>query len=144
MQRRASRGIACSLMLTCGLSLFAACGDTTDASMCDAYQRYIATLEPILEREPTGATAATATKAVEEVLASVQQLRAAADSRYADELNTLETSLDDLRATLESVEDTADYATWSPLVNDTVQDVVDAAVTVNERMAPECVPVSRP
>lgn len=109
--------------------------------MCDAYQRYIATLEPVLAADPTGATAGAATDVVEDVLASVQQLRATADGRHSDELTTLETSLDDLRATLESVEDTADYDTWAPLVTDLIQDVVDATVTVNERIAPECVPV---
>lgn len=122
-------------------SLLAACGDAKDASMCDAYQRYIATLEPVLAADPTGATAGAATDVVEDVLASVQQLRATADGRHSDELTTLETSLDDLRATLESVEDTADYDTWAPLVTDLIQDVVDATVTVNERIAPECVPV---
>jgi hypothetical protein len=128
--------------LACGLTLVTACGDSKDASMCDAYAIYLASLQPVLAADPTGATAATATDAVEQVLASVQQLRAAADSRNADELTTLETSLDDLRATLESVEDTADYDTWAPLVADSVQDVVDATVTVNDRIEPECNPGS--
>jgi hypothetical protein len=142
MPRAALRGIAGSLLLATGLSALAACGDTKDASMCDAYQRYVATLQPALAADPTGATAATATNAVEQVLASVQQLRDTADGLHSDELSRLETSLDDLRATLDSVDDTADYATWAPLVADTMQDVVDATVTVNELIDPECAPGS--
>lgn len=110
--------------------------------MCDAYSRYLVTLQPVLATDPTGATAATATKAVEEVLASVQQLRATADDRHSDELVTLENSLDDLRATLESVDDAADYPTWAPLVNDSVDDVVDATVIVDALLEPECTPGS--
>lgn len=142
MQRTVFRAIAGSLLLVSALSLVAACGDTKDASLCDAYQSYVATLAPVLAADPTGATAAAATNAVEDVLASVQQLRSTADGRHSDELTTLETSLDDLRATLESVEDTVDYDTWAPLVNDLIQDVVDATVTVDELIEPECNPGS--
>ena len=56
--------------------------------------------------------------------------------------SSLETSLDDLRATLESVEDTADYDTWQPLVNDSMQDVVDEAFTLTELIEPQCNPGS--
>ena len=132
MPRAVSRGVAGSLLVACGLTLFAGCGDAKDASL------YAVTLERVLAADPTAATAAAATNGVEDVLATVSQLGAAADGRYASELASLETSLDDLRATLESVEDTADYATWQPLVNDTMQDVVDEAVAVTELMEPQC------
>lgn len=142
MPRSVLRRIAGPLLLAAGLSLLVACGDAEDASLCDSYQLYAATLGRVLAADPTAATAAAATNGVEDVLATVSQLRAATDGRYAGELGELETSLDDLRATLESVEDTADYATWQPLVNDTMQDVVDQAVAITELMEPQCNPGS--
>jgi hypothetical protein len=92
--------------------------------------------------DPTGVTAARATDAVEEVLAAVRQMRETTDGRFSDEVDTLETALDDLRLTLESVEDTADYSTWAPLVEDSMQDVADAAVAVSALIDPECAPGS--
>ena len=124
------------------MTLATACGDSQDASLCDAYQLYAATLGRVLAADPTAATAEMATNGVEDVLATVSQLQAAADNRYSSELASLETSLDDLRATLESVEGSADYGTWEPLVNDSMQDVVDEAFALTELIEPQCNPGS--
>lgn len=142
MPRAALRRGAGTAVLVCGFVLITACGETEDASLCDAYQQYVVTLDRVLAADPTGATADAAADAVESVLDSVSQLSAAADSRFTAELSSLETSLDDLRATLESVEDSADYATWEPLVGDSLEDVVDEAFAITELIEPQCNPGS--
>ena len=118
----------------------AACGDTEDASLCPAYAAYLSVVQPVLDADPTGATAQSASDTVEDVIGAVRQLREASDGRYAQGVDDLETVLGDLARTLESVEDEADYATWAPLVDDTIEDAVAAHERLVELIDPACVP----
>lgn len=119
-----------------------ACGDTEDASLCVVYGEYLSVVQPVLDADPTGATAAEAATAVEDVLASVRHLRAVTEGRYAAPVDALEATLDDLRRTLRSVDGDADYATWQPLVEDSIDDANDAAARVADEIGPVCAPGS--
>jgi hypothetical protein len=128
--------VAVALLAVSGL---AGCGDTEDASLCPSYTAYLSVVQPVLDADPTGATAQSASDALEDVIGAVRQLREASDGRYARGVDDLETVLDDLARTLESVEDEADYATWAPLVDDTIEDAVAAHERLVELIDPVCV-----
>lgn len=127
-----SGAVACALL--------AACGDAEESSLCTVYAHYLAVVQPVLDADPTAATAADATDAVTDVLAAVQQLRQASDGRYAQAVDDLETVVDDLRRTLESAPADAEYAVWQPLVDDTIEDALRAHDRVVELIDPVCVP----
>lgn len=129
--------VAVVLLAASGL---AGCGDTEDASLCPTYTTYLSVVQPVLDADPTGATAQSASEAVQDVVGAVRQLREASDGRYAQGVDDLEMVLDDLARTLESVEDEADYATWAPLVDDTIEDAVAAHERLVELIDPACVP----
>lgn len=119
-----------------------ACGNTDDASLCVTYGEYLTVVQPVLDADPTAASAAEATIAVEDVLASVRQLREVTEGRYAAPVEALEAALDDLRRTLASVDGEADYGTWEPLVADSIDDANDAAARVADEIDPVCRPGS--
>ena len=123
-------------------SVTSACGDTDEVSLCPVYRQYLAVVGPVLDADPTAATAADAAQAVEDVLGAVRSLRAVTEGRYAAPVDELEATLDDLRRTLASVDGSADYATWQPLVEDSIDDALDAAARVDEEIGPGCSPGS--
>lgn len=116
------------------------CGDTEETSLCTVYATYLATAQPVLDADPTAATAADAAAAVADVLDAVQQLRQASDGRYAQAVDDLEAVLDDLRRTLESAPSDAAYEVWQPLVDETIEDALEAHDRVVELIDPACVP----
>jgi hypothetical protein len=129
--------VAVALVVTGVLS---ACGDTEDASLCPSYSAYLTVVQPVLDADPTGATSQSASDAVADVVGAVRQLREGSDGRYARGVDDLETVLDDLARTLQSVEDEADYATWAPLVDDTIEDALAAHERLVDLIDPACVP----
>lgn len=137
---RVGVGLRTAVVAFAFAGVLVACGDTEDASLCPSYAAYLSVVQPVLDADPTGATAQAASDAVEDVVGAVRQLREASDGRYAQGVDDLEAVLDDLARTLESVEDEADYATWAPLVDDTIEDAVAAHERLVELIDPACVP----
>lgn len=119
-----------------------ACGDTDQASLCPVYREYLTVLQPVLAADPTAATAADAAQAVDDVLGAVRSMREVTEGRYTAPVDQLEVTLDDLRRTLASVDGSAEYATWQPLVEDSIDDALDAAARVDEEIGPGCSPGS--
>ena len=76
-------------------------------------------------------TAGDATEIAEDYLAGVRRLEQAADGRYGTQLDALETAVNDVLFTLESVQDDADFSTWGPLIEDDLELAEDAAVQVD-------------
>jgi hypothetical protein len=104
----------------------AGCGEQRESSFCEVYVSYLETVTPTLDADPTGVTAAEAEEAVEEAFDAARRVREVADSRYAAAVDALIELLDDLRRTLASFDDGEAYATWEPLVQDTIDDAVIA------------------
>jgi hypothetical protein len=117
-----------------------ACGDSEEQSMCPVFEEYLEARAAIQAVDPTSATAAGATEAVEEYLGAVQRLRETTDGRFAEAVDSLETVVADALRTLESVDDDAEYETWAPLVEDSFEDANDAAERVEELISPQCNP----
>ena len=63
------------------------------------------------------------------------------DSRYRAPIDEHEALLDDLQNTLDSVTDDADYDTWRPLVDDTLDDVRVADARLRRVVNPACAAV---
>ena len=119
-----------------------ACGHPKDASLCTAFGEFLDTRAQVASIELANlraTTAGEATDKVEDYLAGVRRLEQAADGRYGTELDTLETAVNDVLFTLDSVQDDADFSTWAPLVADDLELAEDAAVQATGAIAPSCV-----
>ena len=115
------------------------CGDSEEQSLCEVYTEFLAARANVQGLEPTDLTAAAAADVADDYLSTVQRLRETDTSNDAA-VDDLEMWTQDLLRTLESVEDDADYATWAPLVEDTLEDVSKAADRVEELLKPQCEP----
>jgi hypothetical protein len=116
----------------------AACGDIEDESMCSVYGDFLDVRAELAEVDPEQETAADATELAEDYLDTVTRLQETADGRFGTELDRLESAVDDVLRTLDSLDDDADYATWAPLVEDSLENVADAAVSVEDAIEPQC------
>jgi hypothetical protein len=121
-------------------SLVSACGDRKDASLCTAFGEFIGARTAAQAIEPSNLNAAEATTIAESYLAGVRRLEQAADGRYGQDLDALETAVNDVLLTLESIPDDADDATWGPLVQDDLETAADAATVVEDAIEPSCTP----
>jgi hypothetical protein len=138
-QRCRARGRrASAAMLALSSLVPLACGDNEDASLCTAFDEFLDARAQVATVDPADESAAGAIDIVEDYLAGVRRLEQAADGRYGQELDGLETAVNDVLLTLESVQDDADYATWGPLVEDDLELAADAAVQVAEVIEPSC------
>lgn len=135
---RARRRRASAAMVALASLIPLACGDVEDASLCTAFDEFLDARAEVAAADVTGESAAGAIELVEDYLASVRRLEQAADGRYGQELDALETAVNDGLLTLESVQDDADYETWGPLVEDDRELAEDAAVQVEEVIEPSC------
>jgi hypothetical protein len=117
-----------------------ACGDQEDASLCNAYGEYLEARAELQTIEPTTLSATQATAVAENALAGVRRLEQAADGRYGQELDALETAVNDVLLTLESIPDDAEVATWAPLIEDDLEVAADAANQVEQAIEPSCTP----
>ncbi|MGE3619520.1 MAG: hypothetical protein AB7L84_03565 [Acidimicrobiia bacterium] len=120
--------------------LVAGCGDTEELSLCPAYDDLVEVAEPVLEADPTSATAGQVAEATQDVRTALARVRAAADGEYAAAIDELDLVLGELATTLDGVDPDADYTTWAPLVEDTAQDVADAGGRLQELVEPVCTP----
>ena len=106
--------------------------------MCTAYQEWLNARAAVREIDPEAATASEAAELAETYLESVQRLDETADGRFATELDALDFAVRDVLLTLESVQADEDYATWAPLVEDSLEDAANAAVSVQDAIEPQC------
>jgi hypothetical protein len=118
----------------------AACGEPEEQSLCTVYAEFQETVRRVDEVDLDQVTAGEAADFAEDAIGTVRHLGDAADDRYADQIEQLETTLDDLLRVLASVDEDADAATWQPLVEDSVEDAQDAAARVSELIGPSCQP----
>jgi hypothetical protein len=118
----------------------AGCGDAEDASLCTAFAEFLDARAAIDAVDPASESAAGATEIAEDYLASVRRLEQANDGRYGQQIENLETAVNDVLLTLESVQDDADYSTWGPLVEDDIELATDAADEVQAAIEPSCNP----
>ncbi|MFL6203717.1 MAG: hypothetical protein ACJ739_00035 [Acidimicrobiales bacterium] len=137
VRRRA--GLATVALL--GIASLAACSEDTvkDQSLCTVYGEYLDHLEAIRDLDAQTLSAEDASEVVEGYVESVVRVQhATEDDRNNNGLLSLEAAARDLLRTLESVRDDAEYETWSPLVEDDLKDVRNAALLVDEALAAEC------
>lgn len=97
-------------------------------------------LAPVQLSDPTSATAADALEAVDDLRDAVVGLSANADGRYVEPIETLESSLDDLHRVLVTAPADAEYATWQPLVEESIDDASDAVARLDELVGSSCDP----
>lgn len=138
--QRAHRRLAAPVLGLALLAGMAACADPEDQALCPAYERFLDAATTLESVSLDGSTAGEAADRVEVVLGEVRHLDSVADTRYGDQLDQLETALDDLLRTLESVQEDADAATWQPLVEDSVEDARHSSLVVTELIDPVCRP----
>lgn len=136
--RRAS--MALIALVAAAATVPAACGDSDEQSLCVVYADFVTARAAVQAVDPTAQTAGQAAEIVEEYLDTVQQLRETADGRFRAAVDDLDAAVADGLRTLESVDDEADYATWAPLVEDSLEDAQDAAQRVEELINPQCNP----
>jgi hypothetical protein len=134
------RSFAISNVMTLGLlcAVPLACGTPEDASLCTAYAELLNANTAVQAIDPTDQSAANAIDVVENYLAGVRRLEQAADGRYGQQLDTLETAVNDVLLTLQSIPDDADYATWGPLIEDDLEAAYNATVPVQQAIDPSC------
>ena len=118
----------------------AGCGDTEERSLCEVYDEWLDVKAEVEDLDPNGASAAEAADVAEDALGVTRRLRETDQDRYGDPLEALEFALQDVLRTLEAVPDDADYDTWAPLVEDSVEDAVLAAERVQDLIDPTCRP----
>jgi hypothetical protein len=131
-----------SLLIPAAIAAFAlpGCGDQEDASLCTAFGELLAARAAVAAIDPQNHDAEQAKDAVESYSAGVRRLRQAADDRYEQQLFGLEAAVDDVRLTLAPIPDDAEFATWSPLVEDDLEALADAATQVENAIEPSCNP----
>jgi hypothetical protein len=122
------------------LGAMVACGDSEEQSLCPVYQDFLDARAEVAAVDPTAETAADLTDIADRYLATVRQLRETADGRFSDAIDTLEAEVADVERTLAGVDPDARYATWAPLIDDSIADAGDAADQVEELIGPQCTP----
>ena len=123
-----------------GASFMAAsCADPKDSSLCTNFDQMVASAESV-RADVDGDTAGEFSDQLEAVLQHVTALQELADGRYTAELDSFEQTLDDLIRTLDSVQEDAEFDTWAPLIEDSVEDVDAAAARLVEAIEPSCSP----
>jgi len=134
-----------SAALVCGLAAVVAlggCGQPEEQSLCAVYADYRETVVAVESADASTATAVQVAEAVDATLLRVQHLGEVADYRYAEPIEALESSLQDASSVLDSVDPDADYATWQPLVEDSLEDARVQAARVNQAIQPSCPPAT--
>ena len=114
------------------------CGDIEDASLCTAFAEYLAVRAEVRAAEPEHLLASDATDLAQDYVDAVDRLEDAADSRYTQQLDTLNQAARAVLLTLASVQDDADTDTWMPLIEDDLEDLENAAEVVIEAIEPSC------
>jgi hypothetical protein len=132
--------VALAALLAVSFSVIAAsCSEPEEHSLCASFDRMVASVDSI-RAEVTGETAGELSDQADALLQRVTALQEVADGRYTAELDAFEETLDNLVRTLASIQEDAEYDTWAPLVDDSLEDVNTAATRVEEAIAPSCSP----
>ena len=138
---RTSRAAA-AVALAAAAWLNASCGSDTaeKRSLCSSFEQLVITGAAIRASDVSDLTAGEASDLAEAYQQRVTQVQEVADGRYGAELDALEQTVDDLVRTLSSIQDDADFATWAPLVEDSLEDVSTASRRVEQAIEPSCAP----
>jgi hypothetical protein len=132
--------IAAAAALGLSFSFVAAsCAEPEERSLCTSFEQMVA-LGDSIRTDVTGETAGELSDQTDALLQRVTALQEVADGRYTAELDALEETLDNLVRTLASIQEDAEYDTWSPLVEESVEDVNAASARVEEAIEPSCFP----
>jgi hypothetical protein len=132
--------VIATAVLLAGTGL-AACSDDVvkDQSLCTVYGEYLDGLAEIEALDPESLSAAAAEDLADDFVLSVQRVQhATEDDRNNNGLLVLEAAARDLVRTLAAIPDDADFETWAPLVEDDLEAVRNAAVTVDHALEAEC------
>jgi hypothetical protein len=135
--RRVILGVA-----SVGMVIASGCADVDEQSLCTVYADFQSAAADLQQVVVGDGTADEAADSVDAVLGQVRHLRAVADTRYADQLDELERSVDDLLRVVESIDEDADAATWEPLVEDSVENARFRAAAVQDVIDPVCSPAA--
>ena len=123
------------------VAIITGCADQDEQTLCGAYSEYLAVADDVYAADPSAATADDATETAEILLGELAQLRAVSDSRYRAPIDELRALLADFENTLDSVTDAADYDTWRPLVDETLDDIRIADTRLRRVIDPACAAV---
>jgi hypothetical protein len=115
-------------------ALLTGCRQSNDLSLCPAWETFANSAADITK----DSTAAEWLVAVDEVLGDLDQLSEVADSRQVVAIDNVETALESLQGTLESVDADQPYTIWAPLVSDDFDAVADADQQLRDLIEPEC------
>jgi hypothetical protein len=141
-ERGDGRARRCCILLfvVAAPALLLGCGEAEERSLCNVYGEWLDVKDEVESLDPTGATAEEAAEVAEDALDATRRLREVDQDRYGEPLESLEVALADVLRTLESVPDDAEYSTWAPLVEESVEDATLAAERVEELIDPSCRP----
>ena len=120
------------------VTLPTACGDIRDQSLCAVYEDFLDQRAAVAAIDLDETTAGEAAEVAEDYLNTVRHLQEVADTRYGTVLYDLELAVANVLRTLESVPDDVDDDTWVPLVEDSVEEAADLAVSVDETLGVQC------
>jgi hypothetical protein len=121
-----------------------ACGEPEERSLCTVFADYLSAVASIDDVDLEQVTAREAEDFVEDLIGTVRHLGDVADDRYGDQIDQLETALDDLLRVLAPIDEDADVSTWQPLVEESVEDAEHASARVSELIDPSCQPPPPP
>lgn len=116
------------------------CADEEETSLCAVYEDLLAARDTAESVDPTAGTAGEIEVLVEDYRDQVRRLREVADHRYVAAIDALDVAVSDVLLTLASLQDSADYATWAPLLEDSLEEAAAAAAVVSDRIDPACRP----
>jgi hypothetical protein len=138
-QRVARRALV--LLVLPVVAVPSACSDEPEVpSFCDAFAGFLENRAEIQALDPADLDAAEATEVAERYRAGVRLLKASSEGRYGQELENLETAVDDILRTLASIQPDADDSTWVPLVEDDLETAGKYATQVEDTIEPTCTP----
>lgn len=137
---RSRRGVAAIALVACAVIVPTACGEPEELSLCTAFADFLDVRADVQSIDLEQESAAEALEHAENYLARVRRLKAAADGRYGQQLDDLESRTDDIIRTLASVQEDADVSVWLPLIEDDLELGADAAAALTADIEPSCTP----
>jgi hypothetical protein len=108
--------------------------------LCEAFAGFLLNRAEIQELDPADLDAEEATEVAERYRAGVRLLKASSEGRYGQDLDNLETAVDDILRTLASVQPDADDSTWVPLIEEDFETARHLAAQVQHLIEPTCTP----
>jgi hypothetical protein len=127
--------------LSTGL-LLAACGDSDERSVCDAYADYVVTADALLAADITAATVDQAEEALEDLRDEVEQVQAVADTLNEAQVLDMQQRLDDVVRSLGAFDDDVAFSDVAELISDDIEAARDADLELRRVFDPICIPGS--